>query len=70
MLVTKELTFRWGVCPGLLGWNPVVTRGPQTDEAGGEVGDSRKSDPSLTGLGQDQEHGGLWNLRTIPGWQR
>lgn len=69
ILVTKELTLRWGVCPGLSGWNPVITRG-QTDEARGEVGDpEQEKDPPLTGLGQDQRNTVVSNLRTTPRWQ-
>lgn len=61
MLVTKELTLRWGVCPGSSGWNPVITRGPQTDEeAGGEVRDpeQEKDPPDRAGPGPEK-HSGL-----------
>lgn len=56
----------------VIGWNPVITRGPQTDEeAGGEVGDpEQEKDPSDRAGPGPEEHGGLWNLRMTPGWQR
>ena len=60
ILVTKELTLRWGVCPGLSGWNPVITRGPQTDEARGEVGDpEQEKDPPDRAGPRPEEHSGL-----------
>ena len=44
----------------------------QTDEeAGGEVRDPvQEKDPSDRAGPGPEEHGGLWNLRTTPGWQR
>ena len=60
MLVTKELTSRWGVCSGLSGCNPVITRGPQTDkEAGGEVRDpeQEKEPPNRAGPGPEEHSG-------------
>lgn len=56
MLVTKELTLRWGVCPGSSGWNPVITRGPQTDEEAGGESEQEKDPLLLTGLGQGQRN--------------
>ena len=57
----------------VIGWNPVITQGPQTDkEAGGEVRDpEQEKDPPPDRAGPGpEEHGGHWNLRTTPGWQR
>lgn len=59
MLVTKELTLRWGVCPGSSGWNPVITRGPQTDEEAGGESEQEKDPPAPDRAGPGpEEHGG------------